>query len=221
MLAKALGIGADPVGLVEHHELPSQTGCPPSEVVVVEHGVAVLLGIGDPDHRVDAGEELVHACAVLGGRRIDIREIEDRDVRERTARVVPHLAHVEPAEERGGLLSCALRDPRDGRPGRGTACARRAHDLARERVEQARLADPGAADKGEYVRGPLEAESLPRMSEDTPRARGVQAERPRGVDRVVQSRKARGERHAASGAIDDRSSRASARSSTGSAASLS
>ena len=59
------------------------------------------------------------------------------------------------------------------------------HVPARERVEQARLADPGAADKGEHVRGPLEAESLPRMSEDTPRARGVQAERPRGVDRVV------------------------------------
>jgi hypothetical protein len=187
MLAKTLGVRPDPVGLVEHDELPREARCPPPQIFVVEDRVAVFLGVRDPDDGVDAGEELVDPCAILGCRRVDIRQIQDGDVGERAVAVVAHLADVEPPEEGSGLLSRALGDPRDGCPGRRTARARRADVGARESVQQARLADAGPADQGEHVRGSLEPESLPGVVLDPPRARRVQTERRRGVDRIVES----------------------------------
>ena len=216
MLADALGIGADTIGLVQHHELSPQAPGPPPKVFIVEHGVAVLLGIRHPDHRVDVGKQLVHPRAMLGCRRIDVGEVEDGHVGERSVRVIPNLANVEPLQQRSGLVSCALGDPCDRCPRRRTARARRAHDAARERVQQARLADPCSADEGKHVRRSLEPKPLSRVFKGRSRARCVQAKRGRRVDRVVERRKARGERHSAA-AIAARSSSASVRSSTGSA----
>jgi len=136
----------------------------------MEHRVAVLLGVGDPYHRVHAREELVNPRAMLRRGGVDIGQVEDRDIRECVVAVISHLADVEPREKRSGLLPCAFGDPRDRRIRRGTARARRAHDSARERVEEARFADSGAPDQSENVRGSLEAEPLPRVVEDAPGA---------------------------------------------------
>ena len=131
MLAKALGVGTDAVGLVQHDELPHQAWCPSAQVLIVEHGIAVLLGIGDPDHRVDAGEQLVDTRAVFRCGRVDIRKIEDRDIGERAVAVISYLPHIEPSEKRSGLRARALGDPGDGCPGRGATRARRADVGAR------------------------------------------------------------------------------------------
>ena len=100
MLAKPLGLRADPVGLVQDDELPRETRSPAPQVLVVEQGITVLLGIRDPHDRVDARKELVNARAMLWRRRIDVGEVQDRDVRERIVAVTRILAHVEPPEER-------------------------------------------------------------------------------------------------------------------------
>src|SRR6266566_9315250 len=113
----------------------------------MKYGVAVLLGIRDPDDRVDPGEELVDARAMLRRGRIDVRKVEDRNVRERTVRVAPHFSDIEPPEQRSGLVARALRDPGERCAGRWAARPGRAHSLAGERIEEARLAHPGAADQ--------------------------------------------------------------------------
>ena len=186
VLAQTLGVRADAVRLVQDHELSRETRPPAPKVGVVEHRVAVLLGIRDPHHRVYAGQKLVHARAMLGRRRIDIREVEDRDVGEGAVCVVPDLAHVEPPEQRRRLVARALCDPGERRSGGRAACTGRAHDAAGKRVEQARLADTGPSDEGEHVGGPLESESLTRVREHATRARRVEPEHRGRVDRVVE-----------------------------------
>ncbi len=166
MLAKPLGVSADAVGLVQHDELPRQAWRPSPQIFVVKHRVAIFLGIGDPDDRVDAGEQLVHARAVFTCGRVDIRQIEDRDVGERAVAVISYLADLEPSEERSGLRARALGDPGDGRPGRGATRARRADVGTRERIEKARFPDTRATHEREDVRGSLEAKPLPRISQD-------------------------------------------------------
>ena len=216
-----LGLGPDAVGLVQHDELSRKSGRPATEVLVMKHGVAVLLGIRDPDDRVDAREELVDARAMLRRGRVDVRKVEDRDVRERPVRVVPHVPHVEPPEQRSGLVARALGDPGERCAGRWAAWSGRAHRLAGERVEEARLAHSGAPDQRENIRRPLESEPSSGIREDLPRARGVEPKSRGRVDRVVEGGEARGERHGESGAVAARSSPARARSAAGSATSLS
>jgi len=182
----------------------------------MKHGVAVLLGIRDPDDRVDAREKLVDARAMLRRGRVDVRKVEDRDVRERPVRVVPHVFNVEPPEQRSGLVARALSDPGERCSGRWAARPGRAHGLAGERIEEARLAHPGAADQREHVRRPLESEPSSGIREDLPRPRGVEPQRRGRVHCVVERGEAFRKTHEASGAVAARSSSARVRSSAGS-----
>src|SRR5207245_7885342 len=106
---------------------------PSSWVVVVEDGVAILLGIRDPDQSVYAWEELVDACAVLGRRRVDVGQVEDRHIAEAAGVVIAYLAHAEPVEQRSRLAPRAGRDPCHRRIRRGAPRARRADDTAGQR----------------------------------------------------------------------------------------
>ena len=187
----------------------------------MEDGVAILLGIRDPDDRVYAWEELVDACAVLGRRRVDVRQVEDRYIAEAAGVVIAYLANAEPVEQRSGLAPRAGRDPCHGRIRRGTTCARRTDDIARQRVEQARLADAGATDQGEHVCGAFEPESGAGSFAHAPRARRVDTERGGGIGRVGERREADRKRHGSSATRTPRSPVARSRSSAGSATSLS
>src|SRR5438552_4027825 len=158
----------------------------------MKEGVAVLLGICDPDDRVDAGEELVDARAMLRRSRIYVRKVEDRDVRERPVRVAAHFSDVEPPEQRSGFVARVLSDPGERCAGRWAARAGGAHSLAGERIEEARLAHPGAPDQREHVRRPLESEPSSGIFEDLPRPRAVEPKSRGRVDRVVEGGEARG-----------------------------
>ena len=98
MLSHSFHVVRHSVRLVHHDELPRKAGRPSSQVIVVEDGVAVLLRIRDPDDGVHAWQELVDACAVLGRRRVDIRQVEDRHIAEAAGVVIAYLAHAEPFE---------------------------------------------------------------------------------------------------------------------------
>ena len=98
----ALGvIGRQPIGLVEHDHLAIEPGQPLGEEVVVEDRVVVLLRVRDPDDRIDARQDRLDPFAVLALDRVEVRQIEDRDVAWPFLVVVANLLirDAEPAEQ--------------------------------------------------------------------------------------------------------------------------
>jgi hypothetical protein len=114
----ALEVAADPrrvvgrqsVDLVENDDLAVETRDPPSEEVVVEHGIVILLGVGHPDDGVGAREDGFDALAVLPLDRIEVGQIEDRDVAQRRLVVLADVGRVDvqPVEQVGDAVApCA------------------------------------------------------------------------------------------------------------------
>ena len=61
MRAQPLDFARNQIRLVDDDELPREPRDPPAQVIVVKERVSILLGIGDPDDRVDPREKLVDA----------------------------------------------------------------------------------------------------------------------------------------------------------------
>ena len=92
-------VGGQPVGLVEHDDGDRAVGPQHRDVLVVQHGVGVLLRVGDPDEDVD---ELEHPAGLLPVRALP--GVEVGQVHEHQAVEVP------------GLLGRHLVPPPDGEP---------------------------------------------------------------------------------------------------------
>ncbi len=69
-------LAGQPVGLVEDDEGDLGVAGERAQIAFVEGGVGVLLRIDDPDHRVHQGQDPVHLCAVLGGGRVVVGQVD-------------------------------------------------------------------------------------------------------------------------------------------------
>lgn len=120
-----------------------------SQIALVEGRVGVLLGVDDPDHRVDQRQHPVHLVPVAGRRRVVVGQVDEDEALERrvglgaAARLRPApqpSRDREPVQEPGGPVGPAAGDRRRGRrppqPGVGDLCAR-------EGVEQGGLPAAG------------------------------------------------------------------------------
>src|SRR5438445_6860149 len=154
---------------------------------------------------------------MIRGGRIEVRQIQDRDVTERLVGVLAHVTDAEPLEEGGRLDPGARGDPRERRVRRWPARARGTHHAAGQRVQEARLADARPSHEREHIRRSDEAKPGTCALEDTARSRRVEAERARGIRRIGERRKGGRERHETGTAIAARRSAARARSSAGAA----
>ena len=83
----------------------------------------VLLRVGDPHHRIDSGQDRLDTLAVRPLDRIEVGQVEDRDVAEGIAAVVANVAigNAQPAEEAGKIAPARARDPGERVRGRRPA----------------------------------------------------------------------------------------------------
>ncbi len=75
------GLRADAVDLVEHEEMGAVIRRQRGEIVTVEPGVSILLGIRDPDDHIYQGEQGVDPVAVLDHDAVGVGQIDHADPR--------------------------------------------------------------------------------------------------------------------------------------------
>ncbi len=125
-----------------------------AQIAFVEGGVGVLLRIDDPDHRVHQGQDPVHLCAVLGGGRVVVGQVDQDEPLQRL--VGGGGPGVRPAAQPAGDGQ-AVQQPggpvgpaaRDGLGGGGAAQSGVGDRGPGQRVEQGRLAAAGGARHGD------------------------------------------------------------------------
>ena len=99
---------------------------PGREEVVMENGVVILLRIGHPDHGVDARQDRLDPLAMLVIDRVEVRQVEDRDVAEPVLVMVVRraLRDAEPIRAAPSGREAGARDPGHRVRGRRAACRR-------------------------------------------------------------------------------------------------
>ena len=141
-------IPVETIDLVQdEHELVGRVGERSNELLV-EHPVVVLDGVEDPDHPVDVGQQGLDGRPMGGVDAVHVGEIEQGDPREALVHhPVPHRQAIEQLPESGlGPGRHPGKGPRGVRP----QCAHLGDGLSGQGVEQARLARPGTAEKGQH-----------------------------------------------------------------------
>ena len=99
------------VGLVEDEAQAVGVRSQAAPVLVLSR-VVVLLGVDHPSHRVDPRQEGVDEDAVLNVRRVDVGQVEDRDLVESVAVMLDHARDIQPVEQRRELRAVAGWRPR-------------------------------------------------------------------------------------------------------------
>ena len=172
-------VGTEPVGLVDDHDLASEPRQPRPQEVVMERGVVVLLRVGHPRDRVDARQDRLDPGPVFGRDRVHVRQVEDRDRPEVGGAVLADLVDAEPLEQRVERGPLGGRDPGHRHAGGRPSDGRRADGLAGQGVEQARLADAGAADESQDVGVAREPHPSDRIGMSRPDGLGRRCRAPR------------------------------------------
>jgi hypothetical protein len=135
----------EPVGLVEYkHQLPAVSGHRP-DVVDVETGIPVLLGVGDPDDDIHKGKDPIDSIAVTSLHGVGVGEIEETNSGTGIPMTLLHCHQVEVAVHcRANFLGDDGGDMR----GRGSdpTCLR--YLVADDGIEQRRLTRAGSAGEG-------------------------------------------------------------------------
>ena len=156
--ADVLPIGpGQTIRLVEDHHLAGESGEPFAQEVVVERRVVVLLGVSHPRHGIDPGQDGLDPGAMLRGDRVHVGEVQDGDRPEVGRAVLADVVDADPGQQRPECGPLGGGHPGDRRAGRRAPRRRCTDRAAGQPVEQARLADPGAADEGQHVRVAREA----------------------------------------------------------------
>ncbi len=156
----------------------------------MERGVVVFLRIGHPRDRIDARQDRLDPSPVFGRDRVHVRQVEDRDRPEIGGAVLADLVDAQPLEQRFERGPLGGRDPGHGHARGRSSHGRRADGLTGQGVEQARLADAGAADEGQHVGVAREPHASNRIGVSGPDGLGLDAERLGGVGGLEQRREA-------------------------------
>ena len=152
----------------------------------MEHRVGVLLGVGHPEHRVDTRQDAVDPCGVAGFDRVEVGQVEDghRGQRVRDPGWTHHeLRPAQPVEQGRCLVGVCRGHPGERRRGRRPVDAHGTDIGARERIEQAGLADTRAAGQRQHVQVAGEPGSGAHGVPDISGGGGVDAEGGRRRDR--------------------------------------
>ena len=154
----------------------------------------ILLGIGHPDHRIDAWQDRLDPLAMGPFDRIEVRQVEDRHVTERVAGVVADLL-LRPTPSQSSRPAMSARLDRGTQANGSAVVGRRAEasltdDPARA-LSRLDLPDPGPADEGQHVGLGREAEPLGELARDSSRVIRPDPDLGGGRDGVVESLQAR------------------------------